>query len=112
MHIAYIAVTLLAAAANLYAVFLDFTRHPMIMGNMEKLSLPIGLVPFLGTLKGLGAIGLIVGIFIPQLRIITAACLVVFFMGAIGAHLRARDYAIASPGIFLGLATAALFMAL
>lgn len=112
MYITYVVVTLLAAAANTYAVVLDFTRNPMILANMEKLSLPMSWIPVLGALKGLAAIGLVAGIFIPQLRVLTAGCMVLFFVGAILAHLRARDYALVSPGIFLGLAVAALVLAL
>lgn len=112
MYITYVVVTLLAATANIYAVVLDFTRNPMILANMEKLSLPMSWIPILGALKGLAATGLVAGIFIPQLRVLTAGCMVLFFVGAILAHLRARDYALVSPGIFLGLAVGALVLAL
>lgn len=112
MYITYVVVTLLAAAANIYAVVLDLTRNPMILANMEKLSLPMSWIPILGALKGLAATGLVAGIFIPPLRVLTAGCMVLFFVGAILAHLRARDHALVSPGIFLGLAVAALVLAL
>lgn len=43
-------------------------------------------------IKFASAAGLVAGIWIPWLGLVTAACLVLFFVIAIGTHIRARDF--------------------
>lgn len=43
-------------------------------------------------IKVAAAIGLVVGIWVPPLAVLTCAALVAFFLVAIGAHVRARDF--------------------
>lgn len=45
----------------------------------------------LAPIKVAAALGLVAGIWIPWLGLVTSACLVVYFVVAIGMHLRARD---------------------
>jgi hypothetical protein len=62
MFIAYILVTLLAAAANIFSATLDFTRYKQILINMAKAGVSESWMTTLGILKAAGAIGLLVGI--------------------------------------------------
>jgi hypothetical protein len=62
MFIAYILVTLLAAAANIFSATLDFTRYKQILNNMAKAGVSESWMTTLGILKAAGAIGLLVGI--------------------------------------------------
>ena len=55
MFTAYIAVALLAAAANGYAATLDFLRHQKVLASMARLGLPERWLPLLGILKAAGA---------------------------------------------------------
>jgi hypothetical protein len=55
---------------------------------------------------------LLVGIAVPQIGIAAAAGLVLFFVGAIITHLRARDYSFGLAVVFLLLAVAALVLRL
>jgi hypothetical protein len=66
----------------------------------------------LGTLKVAGAIGLLGGLVgPPAIGIAAATGLVLFFIGAVIAHLRARVlYNIAFPGAYLGLSAASLVL--
>ena len=66
----------------------------------------------LGTLKAAGAIGLLVGIAVPQIGIAAAVGLVLFFVAAIITHLRAHDYSFGLAVVFLLLAVAALVLRL
>ena len=66
----------------------------------------------LGILKAAGAIGLLVGIAVPQIGIAAAAGLVLFFIAAIITHLRAHDYSFGLAVVFLLLAVAALVLRL
>jgi hypothetical protein len=64
----------------------------------------------LGTLKAAGALGLVIGICVPLIGIAAAVGLVLFFVGAIVTHLRARDYSFGLAVVFLLLAVAALVL--
>jgi hypothetical protein len=112
MFIAYLAVTLLTAAANIFSATLDFVRYKQILINMAKVGVSDSWITTLGALKAAGALGLLVGIAVPLIGIAAASGLVVFFVGAIVNHLRARDYSFGLAVVFLVLAVAALIMRL
>ena len=61
-------------------------------------------------LKAAGALGLMIGIWIPWIGIAAGAGLVLFFVGAIVTHLRAHDYSFGLALVFLSLAVAALIL--
>ncbi|HEY6441722.1 MAG TPA: DoxX family protein [Candidatus Acidoferrales bacterium] len=112
MFVAYIIVTLLAAAANIYAATTDFTRPDWLLANMNKLRVRESSLPALGILKAAGAVGLVIGFRVPLIGIAAAVGLTLFFIGAIITHLRARDYSLGNgvPIVFLALAVAALLL--
>ncbi|MGH7193517.1 MAG: DoxX family protein, partial [Candidatus Saccharimonadales bacterium] len=62
----------------------------------------------LGMLLTLGAIGLAVGLIVPAVGIAAASGLVLYFICALGAHLRAHDRAVGGAATFLLLALAVL----
>ena len=110
MFIAYLAVTLLAAAANIFSATLDFVRYKQILINMAKVGVADSWITTLGTLKAAGALGLLVGIAVPPIGIAAASGLVLFFLGAIVTHLRAHDHSFGLAIVFLLLAVAALVL--
>jgi len=112
MFIAYIAVTLLAAAVNIYAAINDFTRPDWLLANMNKLGVRESLLPILGILKAAGALGLLIGFRVPLIGIASAVGLTLFFIGAIVTHLLARDYSLGNgvPVIFLVVALGTLVL--
>jgi DoxX-like family len=111
MFTAYIAVTVLAAAANGFAAILDFLRHQKVLTSMARLGVPESWLPMLGILKAAaGAVGLVVGIGVPVIGAAAAVCLALFFVAAIITHLRTRDYSIGTAVVFLLLAAAALVL--
>ncbi len=112
MFTAYVAVTVLAAAANLFAAGADFVRYEQIAINMARTGVPESWMTMLGVLKAAGALGLLVGIWVPPIGVAAAAGLVLFFVGAIITHLRGRFYAFTFPVAFLALAVAALVLRL
>jgi DoxX-like family len=63
-----------------------------------------------GALLAAGALGLLIGFVLPLLGTLAAAGLVLYFLGALGAHLRARDHQLGGCVVFLSLAVAALAM--
>ncbi|MEU9621171.1 DoxX family protein [Streptomyces sp. NPDC088251] len=114
MSVAYIVVTLITIAANAGIAVADFARAEFVLANSAEVDLPRSWLPMLATLKAAGAVGLAVGLL--GFRVIgTAAAigLVLFFVGAMAAHFRARVFHnIAFPGAYLAMAIASLGLAI
>lgn len=115
MHSAYVAVTLLAIAANGFSGIAALVHFRPIMAGMAKADVPESWLTFpIGTLKTLGALGLAAGLAFRPLGVSAAIGLVLFFVCALYTHIRAGDY---SPQFglaigFLGLNVAALALSL
>jgi DoxX-like family len=102
MFTAYVVVTVLAAALNAYAAYVDFTGAAWVLDNMTKYGVPQSWLFLLGGLKAAGALGLLVGIGVPLIGAAAAVGLVAYFVGAIVTVVRARWYShIAYPVAFL-----------
>ena len=112
MFIAYIAVTVLAAGANLFSAGADFVRYEQVTVNMARTGVPESWMTMLGILKAAGALGLLVGFVVPPIGIAAAVGLILFFVGAIITHLRGHFYAFTLPVSFLTLVVAALVLRL
>ena len=112
MFTAYIVVSLLAAAANAFSASCDFIRPKHLLALMADTRVPVSWLPTLGMLKLAGALGLLVGTRVPLIGVAAAIGLVMFYVGAVAAHLRVRDYAVGLPTAFLLLAVAALALRL
>lgn len=112
MFAAYIIVTVLAAGANIYAATNDFIRPKWLLSNMSKVAVQESWLPIMGGLKAAGALGLLVGIRVPLIGTAAATGLTVFFIGALIAHLRVRDFSLGNgvPVVFLGIVVAALVL--
>jgi hypothetical protein len=110
MFTAYIAVTILAAAANLFSAGADFVRYETVAVNMARAGVPESWMTMLGILKAAGALGLLVGFVVPPIGVAAAVGLTLFFVGAIVTHLRGHFYAFAPPVSFLTLVMAALVL--
>jgi hypothetical protein len=110
MSTAYVVVTVLNAAVNTFAATVDFTRPAWLLGNMGKARVPQSWLFPLGALKAAGALGLLVGIAVPPLGVAASVGLVLFFIGALITHVRARYWDIAPPVAFLLLAVGSLVL--
>jgi DoxX-like family len=109
----YVIATVVTAAANVYAAITDFLRPKWVLDNMAEVGVPRPWLPFLALLKGAGAAGLVLGLLGRRtIGVAAASGLVLFFIGAIGAHVRARVFHnVAFPGTYLALASASLALA-
>jgi hypothetical protein len=111
MFTAYVVVTVVTAAANGTAAAVDFLRPAWLIENMTRVRVQRWMLYPLAVLKIAGALGLVIGIGMPALGVAAAIGLVLFFVGAITAHIRVRDFSsIPFPGIFLVLAIASLVL--
>jgi hypothetical protein len=110
---AYVVVTVVTSVANATAAIADFARAKQVLANAAELRISPSWLPLLGALKAAGAVGLLLGLFgVRLLGLAAATGLVLFFLGALAAHLRARVYHnLAVPGGYLALAVASLVLA-
>lgn len=108
MVAAYFSVTLIAAAVNGLAAVANLIGHEYPKAQADKLRLPRSWLLPLGTLLAVGALGLLVGLVVPAVGTLAAGGLVLYFLGAFGAHLRVRDHQLGLWATFFSLAVAAL----
>jgi hypothetical protein len=108
MHIAYLAITIMAALANGYAASLNFASAESVKVVADRVRVSQRwMIPF-GTLLAAGAIGLLIGFAVPLLGRAAAIGLVLYFICAVSAHVRARDPGVGGALFFLALAACAL----
>ncbi|MFG2330034.1 DoxX family protein [Streptomyces sp. NPDC048604] len=112
MFIGYASVAVLLAFALSASAFLTFTRNPQIVGSMTKLDVPESWLPWLATAKVAGALGLLAGLAVPLLGGAAAVGVVLYFVGALIAHLRKKDFEVAPVVVLTLLAMAALALRL
>ncbi|MEU4795125.1 DoxX family protein [Streptomyces sp. NPDC023327] len=93
MSTAHVVITLLAAATTGFSAASVFLRSKWVVGPMADYGIPMAWLPWLGTAKAAGAVGLVVGLFVPFVGVAAAIGLVLYFTGAVIAVVRARWYA-------------------
>ena len=108
----YVVVTVITAIVTAAIAIPDFIPAGFVLANSAKVHVPRSWLPMLGVLKLAGAIGLLVGVVdLPVIGIAAATGLVLYFIGAVIAHVRARVfYNIAFPGAYLGLSAVSLVL--
>jgi hypothetical protein len=108
MHVAYLAVTIIAALAVAYAAALDFVGAESVKLVADRVGVSHRWMLPLGTVLAAGAIGLLLGLALPPLGVAAAIGLVLYFLCAVGAHIRARDPGVGGAVFFLVLVVGAL----
>lgn len=113
MFVAYVVVTVITIVANAGVAVADFARAKFVLTNSAAVGIAESWLPLLAVLKAVGAAGLLLGL--AGMRFIGMAAaigLVLFFIGAIAVHIRARVFrSMAFPGVFFVLAGASLVLA-
>ena len=108
MFASYVVVTLLAAAFTGMTGIANLSGHQYAKRQADMLRVPRWWTLPLGALLTAGALGLLAGFAALALGALAAAGLVLYFVGALGAHLRARDRHLGPWAVFMCLAAAAL----
>ena len=108
MRLTYLVLTLVAALANGYAAVLNFAGAESVKDVADRVRISQRWMMPLGMLLAAGAIGLLLGFALPVLGDAAAIGLVLYFIGAVGAHIRARDAGFGGAALFLVLAVCAL----
>jgi hypothetical protein len=112
MRTSTVVVTVLAAflAGSAAVTYLAGHEYPRAQLDMKRL--PRSWAPVLGSLLAAGSLGLLAGLVVPWLGIAAGAGLVLYFAGAIAAHLRVGSRSLAGPVVFFVTVVAALVLAL
>jgi len=108
----YLTIVILTIAANAGMGVADLARARVVLATSGSVGVPRRWLPTLGVLKIAGASGLVGGLLgVTPLGVAAAAGLVLFFVGAIGAHIRAGKLAtLPGPALYLALAVASLLI--
>lgn len=115
VHIAYLVVTIIAIAFDGFSGIAALVHFAPILPGMQSAGVPVSWLRFpIGTLKTLGTLGLVVGLWVPAIGIAAAAGLVVFFVCAVYTHVLAHDITgqMMFGGFLLALNCAALGVAI
>jgi hypothetical protein len=111
MFAATIASSVLLAVALIPSARGKFVGDQRQIAGMRAVNFPIDKMWLLGAAELAGAVGLVVGLFWWPLGVAAAACLIVYFTGALGALLRVgitRAKALAPAAVLLLFAIATL----
>lgn len=112
MNIPYLVVTAITIIMNAGATAADITHAGFVMKTSAEVGVPRSWLPGLALLKGAGAAALVLGVVgFRTIGLAGAAGLVLFFVGAVIAHIRARVlYNIVFPSAYLAFALASLVL--
>lgn len=112
MYAAYLALTLLAAALTGSAAVANLIGHAYPKAQADKVRVDHKWILPFGLLLGAGSVGLLAGLAVPALGVLAAAGLVLYFLGALTAHLRAHDHSLAPWSLYFLTCAAALIATL
>ncbi|GIE98736.1 DoxX family protein [Paractinoplanes rishiriensis] len=108
MHATYVTVTIVAALFTGLAAGTYLTGHDYPKAQADMKRLPRSWVPRLGLCLAAGALGLLAGFAVPLAGVLAAAGLVLYFVGALIAHLRVGSRQLIGWAVFFTTAVAAL----
>lgn len=112
MFAAYVTVTILGVFFNGAAAVTYLIGHEYPKTQADMKGIARKWVPVLGMLLAAGTVGLLAGFAVPLLGTLAAAGLILYFIGAIIAHLRVGSRNIVGGIVFLATAVAALILGL
>jgi len=91
MNIALIVLATLLGLVATFSAFGKYSMKPSVVDNLYRLGLKTQQIRLLATIEILGSLGLLVGIWIPILGKLAALGFALYFLGAVIAHVRAKD---------------------
>ncbi|MEH0420809.1 DoxX family protein [Streptomyces sp. B21-083] len=102
MFIAYVVVAVLLTLLLVASGSAKVKKDPKLVDGLGQVGVSQGMLPFLAAAEFAGAVGLIVGMWWWPLGVAAAIGVVLYFVGAVGAHLRVKDIK-GSPNAFVAL---------
>ncbi|MDI3405138.1 DoxX family protein [Streptomyces cavernicola] len=112
MSVAYIVLAVLLSLMLVVSGRGKLVRDPKVMPALETVGVSAGMLPVLAALEFAGALGLLIGIGFRPLGVAAAVGVVLYFFGAVVAHLRVKDVkGTPGAGVLLVVSAAALALA-
>ncbi len=108
MFSTYVTVTVVAAVFTGFAAVTYLIGHDYPKAQADMKRIPRSWVPRLGLALAAGSLGLLAGFAVPLIGTLAAAGLVLYFVGALVAHLRVGSRNLVGWGAFFVTAVAAL----
>ena len=108
MFTAYVTVTVVAAVFTGIAAVTYLIGHEYPKAQADLKRIPRSWVPVLGVLLATGSLGLVAGFAVPLVGTLAAAGLVLYFTGALVAHLRVGSRNLVGWAVFFATSVAAL----
>jgi DoxX-like protein len=113
MSTAFVIVTVVGAVLVAFSAVSVFVQAKWVVEPITQYGVPRSWWPWLGTAKAAGAVGLVVGLFVPVIGLLAAIGLILYFIGAVTTVIRARSYShIPFPLLYLAPVAAALVLGL
>jgi hypothetical protein len=112
VFVAYLSVTVLTSAFTGIAAVTYLIDHDYPKAQVDMKRLPRSWMPRLGILLAAGSLGLLAGFAVPTLGTLAAAGLVLYFVGALIAHLRVGSRQLVGWAVFFISSVAALAVSL
>jgi hypothetical protein len=112
MFAAYVTVTVLASVFTGAAATTYLIGHEYPKKQADMKGIPRSWVPVLGLLLAAGTLGLLAGFVVPVVGTLAAAGLVLYFVGALIAHLRVGSRQLVGPAVFLVTMVSALILSI
>lgn len=110
MTTAFVGVTVLCALMTALSALLKIRHDAHVVKVVhETVGVPMKFLPHLAACEIAGAVGVILGIWAPSLGVVAGSGLVLYFLGAVVAHLRVGDAkGIGAAAFMCGLSVASL----
>jgi hypothetical protein len=110
MFLACVIISGFLAVALVGSAMAKLRRMEQVVVPITSVGVPLEWFPFLAGLELLGAAGLVIGLAVPAIGIAAAIGVMLYFVGAVVAHLRAGDSTIAAPAFLAFMALGALIL--
>jgi|LakMenEpi03Aug12_release.lakeMendotaPanAssembly.Ray.scaffolds.fasta_scaffold662473_2 hypothetical protein len=89
---------------------MDFKKPQQIIDTMTKLQVPMRMVPLLGLIKIVGAVGVVIGFSQDRIGMLAGAGLCVYFAVATTSHTRIKDSVRNTAPAFILLSISILYV--
>jgi hypothetical protein len=105
MYTAYLVITILFAAMVAFSAVAKVRREPKVVHVIQEIvGVPLRYFPLLAACEFGGALGLILGIWLPWAGLAATVGLIIYFVGAVVSHLRVLDIKGIGPAVFMLMA--------
>lgn len=101
MFIVALIISIFLAVALTVSAVGKLTKMPAVIESMSTVGVPAGRIPVLASLEIAGAAGLVIGLFWWPVGVAAAIGVILYFLGAVIAHVRVKDLPGVGPAAFL-----------